>query len=157
MSCPGSDSPTKSRPATRRSSRLQNQVPTVSSTSSCDAGPSRRVTEMDPSEIETRPIREDAYKNWKDPNSSPYLNWDPVQLEQSGYPFNQRKWICLICLRTKQQRFSRRQLMEEHILRDHAILQDHWEKGRYPGARKCSKCGNYSHHMNVHSDFLEFT
>jgi len=84
--------------------------------------------------------RPDPYNSWPDPNSSPYINWDPVQIDQSGYPFRDRKWICLICFKGYQQRFSTQQMMEDHIYKDHAVLQDFWARGFCRRLASCEIC-----------------
>lgn len=90
----------------------------------------------------SRPTRPDPYETWPDPNSSPYINWDPIQLEQSGFPFKDRRWICLCCFKGFQQRFSTQALLTEHIRRDHAVLQEFWKKGCFWDLKNCSTCGN---------------
>lgn len=87
--------------------------------------------------------RPDPYDSWPDPNSSPYINWDPVQIDQSGFPFRKRKWICLICFKGYQQRFSTRKMMKKHIRDDHDVLQDYWAKGFCRRLARCEVCGEF--------------
>lgn len=104
----------------------------------CKAGPPPIEGAPGPSTSSQRP---DPYDKWLDPNSSPYINWAQVQIDQSGVPFRDRKWICLCCFKGYQQRFSQLKMMQNHIRQDHAVLQECWQKRRFPALQKCATCG----------------
>lgn len=105
------------------------------------AGPS--TSSADQPATSSRLVCPDPYESWPDPNSSPYINWDPVQIDQSGFPFKDRKWICLCCFKGFQQRFSKQDMMKEHILRDHAVLQEYWKRGCFWDLKNCATCGKF--------------